>query len=237
MRLYVCWGTFPTPRPGGHPCANAHQALREAGYEPEVVRSYGLAPLPGIFNQTRGRREVQELTGNRWVPTLVLDDGTFIDGSREIVDWALRRSEPVDGSLSLSSRIICSSPCAAARPRAITSAAASPTPSAKARMRISDMGDHLDSVCCASDPPTAPGWQAAPARNHETRCDPQVLPAEAISSPRWRGQARGEAGAPQRRQAKRTAATEVARFRLETPSRIGMLTRASARAASSLLMP
>ena len=30
---------------------------------------------------TRGRREVQELTGNRWVPTLVLDDGTVIDDS------------------------------------------------------------------------------------------------------------------------------------------------------------
>src|SRR6202035_606760 len=88
MRLYVCWGTFPTPRLGGHPCANAHHALKDAGYDPEVVKSYGLAPLPGVFNQTRGRREVQELTGNRWVPTLVLDDGTVIDDSRAIADWA-----------------------------------------------------------------------------------------------------------------------------------------------------
>jgi glutathione S-transferase len=47
-----------------------------------------LAPLPDVFNQTRGRREVQELTGNRWVPTLVLDDATVIDGSRAIVEWA-----------------------------------------------------------------------------------------------------------------------------------------------------
>ena len=31
---------------------------------------------------------MQELTGNRWVPTLVLDDGTVVDGSNEIVDWA-----------------------------------------------------------------------------------------------------------------------------------------------------
>ena len=84
----MCWGTFPTPRPGGHPCANAHDALREAGHAPEVVRSYGFAPLPGLFNRTRGRREVEELTGNRWVPTLVLDDGRVIDGSREIVAWA-----------------------------------------------------------------------------------------------------------------------------------------------------
>jgi hypothetical protein len=88
VRLYVCWGTFPTPRPGGHPCRNAYEALVQAGHRPEVVKSYGLAPLPGLFYQTRGRREVQELTGNRWVPTLVLDDGTVIDGSQSIVGWA-----------------------------------------------------------------------------------------------------------------------------------------------------
>ena len=89
MKLYVCWGTFPVPlRPGNHPCRNAYRALREAGHDPEVIKSYGLAPLPGIFNKTRGRREVQELTGSRWVPALVLDDGTVIDGSKEIVGWA-----------------------------------------------------------------------------------------------------------------------------------------------------
>ncbi len=88
MKLYVCWGTFPTPRPGGHPCANAFHAVKDAGYEPEVVLSYGFAPLPAFLNRTRGRQEVQELTGNRWVPTLVLDDGTVIDGSHEIVRWA-----------------------------------------------------------------------------------------------------------------------------------------------------
>jgi hypothetical protein len=88
VKLYVCWGTFPTPRPGGHPCANAYHALRDAGYEPEVSKAYGLGLLPGAFNQTSGRREVQELTGNRWVPTLVLDDGTAIDGSKAIVAWA-----------------------------------------------------------------------------------------------------------------------------------------------------
>jgi hypothetical protein len=88
MKLYVCWGTFSTPRPGGHPCANAHHALTDAGYEPEVIKSYGLAPLPAALNNTQGRHEVQRLTGNRWVPTLVLDDGSVIDGSREIVAWA-----------------------------------------------------------------------------------------------------------------------------------------------------
>lgn len=89
MKLYVCYGTFHSPRPGGHPCRNAYRALKGAGHEPELVRSYGVGLLPGVLNRTRGRREVNELTGNRWVPTLLLDDGTVVDGSREIVDWAL----------------------------------------------------------------------------------------------------------------------------------------------------
>jgi hypothetical protein len=89
MKLYVCWGTFKTaPRPGGHPCGHAYQALKDAGHEPEVIRAYGWAALPGIFNSTRGRREVKELTGNSWVPVLVTDDGTVIQGRQEIVDWA-----------------------------------------------------------------------------------------------------------------------------------------------------
>ena len=92
MKLYICYGTFFTPRPGGHPCANAYHALRDAGHEPEVVKSYGLGILPGIFNRTRGRREVVQLTGNRMVPTLVLDDGTVVDGSREIMAWAQRNA-------------------------------------------------------------------------------------------------------------------------------------------------
>lgn len=88
MKLYICYGLFPSPRPGGHPCKNAADALRESGHDPEIVKSYGLGVLPGAFNNTRGRREVLELTGNRWVPTLVLDDGTVIDGSHEIIAWA-----------------------------------------------------------------------------------------------------------------------------------------------------
>jgi hypothetical protein len=88
MKLYVCYGTFSSPRPGGHPCGNAYRALRAAGYDPEVKKAYGLGMLPAAFNRTSGRREVERLTGNRLVPTLVLDDGTVIDGSHEIVDWA-----------------------------------------------------------------------------------------------------------------------------------------------------
>jgi len=88
MKLYVCYGTFPTPRPGGHPCTNAYHALEDAGHDPQVIKSYGLGMLPGVFNRTSGRREVERLTGNRMVPTLDLGDGTAIDGSEEIVAWA-----------------------------------------------------------------------------------------------------------------------------------------------------
>ena len=88
MRLYVCYGTFPTPRPGGHPCGNAYNALRDAGHEPEVVRSYGWGALPAALNATKGRKRARELTGKSWVPVLELDDGTGIGGSDQIIAWA-----------------------------------------------------------------------------------------------------------------------------------------------------
>jgi hypothetical protein len=90
MKLYVCYGTFPVPlRPGGHPCANAYHALKKAGHDPEVVRSYGLGPLPDTpFNATPGRKRVKELTGKSWVPALELDDGTALSGSEAIIAWA-----------------------------------------------------------------------------------------------------------------------------------------------------
>jgi Glutathione S-transferase, N-terminal domain len=95
MDLYICWGTFKTPRPGGHPCANAYHALRDAGYEPNVIKAYGLAPLPdGIFNRTRGRREAKRLTGSSAVPVLVTDDGEAIADSRRIVEWARAHPAP-----------------------------------------------------------------------------------------------------------------------------------------------
>lgn len=86
MKLYVCYGTFKNPlRPGGHPCGNAYHALKDAGHDPEVIKSYGLGPLPAI---TPGRRKVKELTGQTWVPMLVTDDGEVIQDSKNIVAWA-----------------------------------------------------------------------------------------------------------------------------------------------------
>ena len=84
MKLYVCYGTFKLRASGGHPCRNAHQALIAAGHRPQVVRTYGCVADP-LFP---GRREVKRLTGDFEVPTLVLDDGTVIDGSQQIVAWA-----------------------------------------------------------------------------------------------------------------------------------------------------
>jgi glutathione S-transferase len=83
MRLYVCYGTFG--RAERHACARAYRALEGAGYEPEVVRTYGCYGTDRLF---KGRHEVKRLTGNYKVPTLVLDDGTVVDDSKNIAAWA-----------------------------------------------------------------------------------------------------------------------------------------------------
>ncbi len=96
MKLYVCWGTVPTPRPGGHPCRNAAKALEEAGHSFEMEKAYGWTLLPDTpFNLTAGRKEAKRRTGSSSVPFLVLDDDTTIAGSQEIVDWA--RANPATG--------------------------------------------------------------------------------------------------------------------------------------------
>lgn len=88
MDLYICYGTFQTPRPGGHPCRRAYHALRDAGYEPKLIKSYGLAVLPDFVNQTAGRKKAKELTGSYAVPVLVTDDGEVVSDSRKIEAWA-----------------------------------------------------------------------------------------------------------------------------------------------------
>ena len=101
MRLYVCWGTFRSPRPGGHPCRNADVALRDAGWDPEVKRVYGLGILPSFLNPTRS--EVRELTGGSdWVPVLVTDDGEVVKDSKRIVEWA--RANPAGSTAAAAKR-------------------------------------------------------------------------------------------------------------------------------------
>jgi glutathione S-transferase len=95
MRLYVCWGTFQTLRPGGHPCANAHKALKEAGYDPEVIKVRGLGIGPGFVHwTTEGRKEVEEISGQKVVPVLVTDSGEVINDSQRIVAWAEANPAP-----------------------------------------------------------------------------------------------------------------------------------------------
>lgn len=85
MNLHVCYGTFgPLER---HPCKRAHQALTAAGYDPKLVRTGGCYRTDPLW---RGRRKIKRLTGNYKVPTLLLDDGTIVDGSEKIVAWAAR---------------------------------------------------------------------------------------------------------------------------------------------------
>jgi Glutathione S-transferase, N-terminal domain len=83
MVLYVCWGTFQTDK--GHPCGDAYKALTDAGHGPEVVRTGGCFRTDPLFPR---RRKIRRMTGNYKVPTLVLDDGTVIDGSASIIEWA-----------------------------------------------------------------------------------------------------------------------------------------------------
>jgi hypothetical protein len=90
MKLYVCWGTFQTFGPG-HPCRNALDALRAAGHEPEIIRSYGWGLLPAVLNRSEGRRLAQRVTGKSWIPMLLTDDGDVITGTRKIKAWAQGR--------------------------------------------------------------------------------------------------------------------------------------------------
>jgi hypothetical protein len=94
MKLYVCWGTFGSPRPGGHPCSNAHDALTEAGWKPDVERVYGLGILGDTLNPTR--KKIRRLTGQNMVPVLETDDGQVVSGSKEIAAWA--QANPASGA-------------------------------------------------------------------------------------------------------------------------------------------
>jgi glutathione S-transferase-like protein len=58
-----------------------------------VLKAYGLASLPDV---TSGRKEVKRLTGESFVPLLVLDDGEVVKDSKNIAAWA--RANPARGN-------------------------------------------------------------------------------------------------------------------------------------------
>lgn len=90
MDLYVCYDALKnvrtTGRPGGHPCGNALAALKEAGHDPDVHAAHGLG-LP-LLNRTKGRAEVERISGQRVVPVLRTDSGEVITDSKRIIAWA-----------------------------------------------------------------------------------------------------------------------------------------------------
>jgi len=70
--------------------ARTARSSKSCGREPGPlrIRLAGLASLPDF---TRARKEVKCLTGESFVPVLVLDDGEVIAGSDRIVAWASAR--------------------------------------------------------------------------------------------------------------------------------------------------
>ena len=92
MKLFICWGTFQTFGQG-HPCRNALDALRAAGHDPEIVRSYGWGLLPAALNRSEGRRLARQTTGKSWLPLLVTDTGEVVNGSDGIKKWATQHAQ------------------------------------------------------------------------------------------------------------------------------------------------
>ena len=90
--LYTCtdgkaFGGLPGPL--AHPCGRAAKALDEAGhsYECKKVKG-GTLKLWTLPSRARDRAEVEQLSGQRSVPILVLDDGEVLVGSASIVRWS-----------------------------------------------------------------------------------------------------------------------------------------------------
>jgi glutaredoxin 2 len=69
-----------------HPCGVAAQALEKAGHSYSVKVVGGFKNVP--FSRRGKREKIIEMTGQQDVPVLVLDNGTVIQGSTAIVDWA-----------------------------------------------------------------------------------------------------------------------------------------------------
>jgi len=94
MKLYTCafktqGSNYPGPLVHVHPCGKAAKALDEAGhtYEIEVVKG-GSLKFWTWPSRAKDRAEVEQLSGQRAVPILVLDNGGVVSGSGEIVRWA-----------------------------------------------------------------------------------------------------------------------------------------------------
>jgi glutathione S-transferase len=102
--LYTCtdgkmFGGLPGPL--AHPCGRAAKALDDAGhtYEWKKVKG-GTVKLWTLPSRARDRAEIEQLSGQRAVPILVLDDGEVVIGSGEIVRWAAENQPQAAASAS-----------------------------------------------------------------------------------------------------------------------------------------
>lgn len=92
MVLYTCafrksGGSLPGPM--AHPCGRAAVALDRAGHVYEMRQVKGGTMMAWTWpSRAKDRAEVEQLSGQRGVPILVLDDGGVVTGSGEIVKWA-----------------------------------------------------------------------------------------------------------------------------------------------------
>ena len=76
VKLHRCSGTAIK---GPHPCWVAQHALDEAGIEYEVVKHSALRPFRG---------DVKALTGQKKLPLVEFEDGTFLRESTAIAERA-----------------------------------------------------------------------------------------------------------------------------------------------------
>ena len=97
MVLYLCEDKKAVP--AVHPCGKAAKALDDAGHSYEWKRvNGGTLKFWTWPNRARDRAEVEQLSGQRSVPILVLDDDDVVVGSAAIVSWA--QSHPAGTSAS-----------------------------------------------------------------------------------------------------------------------------------------
>jgi glutathione S-transferase len=82
--LYVCHIDDGGPSP--HACRRSQRALRDAGHDFEKV-VFGKGIPFGLF--TKGRRpDLKEMSGQEKLPVLALPDGSTVNGSAAIIEWA-----------------------------------------------------------------------------------------------------------------------------------------------------
>jgi len=96
--LYTCslekFAGSPPP-PLAHPCGRAAKALDDAGHTYDIKRVNGGRLRPWTWpSYARDRAEVEQLSGQRAVPILLLDNGEVITGSGQIVAWARANQPP-----------------------------------------------------------------------------------------------------------------------------------------------